>query len=99
MTDPVIIVTHTVMDGQVARWYRSVQDATTYRAVLSASRNGVKLQSGEYLTDVPDAWITAARDAHAELSAGRDADVRRLATHRHRGFTNGPIEAIEEGGA
>lgn len=95
--EPVVIVTHTIMDGQVARWYRSVDAATIHRATLSASRNGVMVPSDEYLTDIPEAWQAAAREAHAELSGDRDADVRRLATHRHKGVCNGPIVPVEGG--
>jgi dihydrodipicolinate synthase/N-acetylneuraminate lyase len=96
MSDPVITVTATVMDGQVARWYRSVEDATIHRAVLSASRSGVSVYA-EFLTDVPQEWIDAAKAAHAELAADRNADVRHLATHRNRGFSNGPLEPVEKG--
>lgn len=95
MTEPpVITVTATVMDGQVARWHRTVEAATIHRAMLSASRNGVSVHA-EYLTDVPQEWIDAARAAHAELAADRGADMRRLATHRNRGFGNGPLVPVE----
>lgn len=96
MTEPpVITVTATVMDGQVARWHRTVEDAAINRVVVSASRNGVAVHA-QYLTDVPPEWIDAAKAAHAELAADRSADVRSLATHRNRGFSNGPLEPVEK---
>jgi hypothetical protein len=98
MNEPVITVTATLMDGQVVRWYRSVEDATIHRSVLSASRSRVGV-SVEDLTDVSDEWIAAARAAHAELKASRSADLRRLATHGHRGPSNGPLVPASDEGA
>lgn len=95
---PVITVNTTVMDGQVVRWHRSVSDATIYRPVISASRQGVAVHA-EYLTDVPDEWVAAAREAYAELKANRGADLRSLATHVHRGPSNGPLVPVEDEGA
>jgi hypothetical protein len=95
MADPVITVTATVMDGQVVRWHRTVDAATNHRPVLSASRNGVAVHA-EYLTDVPREWIDAAKAAHASLTASRNADMRHLATHQNRGFSNGPLEPVEK---
>jgi hypothetical protein len=92
-TTAVITVTHTVMDGQVARWYQSVEGATYNQPVLSASRNGVSVHA-EYLTSIPEDWVAAAKAAYLELAEGPHADVRRLATHRNRGFMNGPIEPV-----
>lgn len=93
MSDPVITVTHTIMDGQVARWYRSVDAATHHSPVLSASRNGVMVHA-EYLTNVPQEWVDAATAAYRELATDRNADVRSLATHRNRGVMNGPLEPV-----
>lgn len=95
MTDPVITVTATIMDGQVVRWYRTVGAAANHRPVLSASRNGVSVH-GEYLTGIPQSWIDTAKQAYADLAADSDADVKRLATHRNRGFSNGPLEPVEK---
>lgn len=95
MTDPVITVTATLMDGQVVRWHRSVDDASIHRSVLSASRSRVGV-SAEDLTDVPDEWIAAARAAHTELKTNRSADLRRLATHVNRGPSNGPLVPITD---
>lgn len=95
---PVITVSATLMDGQVVRWHRSVSDATIHRPVISASRNGVAVHA-EYLTDVPDEWVSAAREAHATLKRNRSADLRSLATHVNRGPSNGPLVPVEDEGA
>jgi hypothetical protein len=95
---PVILVGGTVMSGTVVRWYRSVADAEIHRPVLEAARRGVNLGPTEYLTDIPDEWIAAARDAHQQLVADRHADLSHLATHRHgRGLLNGPLEPVDRG--
>ena len=74
----VVIVTPTIMDGTVVRWYRDA-DAVAYGAeLLSASRNGVMVLS--HLHQIPPAWIDAASRAYQELKAGRS--VAGLATHR-----------------
>ncbi len=96
MAEPVVTVTATVMDGQVARWHRTVEDAQNVNCVLSASRNGVVVHA-EFLTGIPDEWVVSAKAAHRELAARRDADVRRLATHRHDGFPNGPPVPVPPG--
>lgn len=93
MADPVVTVNATIMDGQVARWYRTVADAQNMSPVLSASRNGVMVHAS-YLTGIPDEWVAAAKAAHRELVASRSADVRRLATHRNEGFGNGPLVPV-----
>lgn len=95
MSDPVITVKATIMDGTVVRWHRNLNAAEIHLPTLSASHNGVMVH-GEYLTDVPDTWITAAREAHETLRADRDADMTHLATHRNRGFPNGPLVPVEE---
>lgn len=99
MTQPVIMVKTTLMDGPVLRWYRNIDAATIHRGVLSASRNGVLVENGEYLTNVPPEWVHAARTVHAVLSADPRADVSHMATHRNgHGLSNGPIEKIEKEG-
>lgn len=91
---PVITVHHTVMDGQVVRWYASVAGAENARVVVSASRNGVTV-SAEHL-DERRAKVLAELLCHAaecshELAYGRD--LRGLATHRFKGLM-GPLEAV-----
>lgn len=95
MSDPVVIVTPTVMDGTVVRWYRSVAAAEQVRASLSASRRGVAVHA-EFLTDIPSAWVEQAVQAHQALAANPRADLSGLATH-HRKFMNGPIVPVGEG--
>ena len=76
----VVIVTPTIMDGTVVRWYRDA-DAVAYGAeLLSASRNGVMVLAHCYLHQIPPAWIEAASAAYEELKAARS--VSGLATHR-----------------
>ena len=93
MTDPVITVTPTVMDGAVVRWYRSLHAAQHHRPTLSASRDGVTVHA-RFLTDIPDQWIDAAKRAHRTLADVHGADLDYLATHRHRGVLNGPLEPV-----
>lgn len=97
MSDPVVTVTTTVMDGTVVRWHRDVQAAQTMRPVLSACREGVLVHGG-YLTAIPDEWVAAARQAHELLARNPHADLSHLATHRHRGPSNGPLEPVGKGG-
>jgi hypothetical protein len=86
--DPVVTV-----NASVVRWHRTVADAQNVNPVLSASRNGVTVHA-EFLTGIPDEWVATAKAAYRELAARRDADVRRLATHRNDGFSNGPLVPV-----
>ncbi|WP_395109806.1 hypothetical protein [Actinomadura sp. SCN-SB] len=79
MPEPVVTVTHTIMDGPVVRWYRDLTAAELNSCLLSASRTGVMIHGEVYLHDLPAEWITAAELAHKSLKAG--ADVSGLATH------------------
>lgn len=93
---PVITVATTVMDGQVVRWHHSVRDATNQRPVVSASRRGVQVHI-TYVTNVPQAWLHAAYDAHTAMALDRTADLSRLATHAPRGPLNGPLDPVQGG--
>jgi hypothetical protein len=95
MNAPVIMVKKVGHDTTVF-WYRTVKDATTNRAVLSASPRGVHVEGGVHLTSVPKKWIEAATTAYEALKAAPYADISHLATHRHGGVSNGPIEKIKE---
>lgn len=89
----VVIVTPTIMDGTVVRWYRD-SDAVVYGAeLLSASRNGVMVLAHCYLHQIPPAWIEAATAAYQDLKAGRS--VAELATHRTRFGHRSVVEPIE----
>lgn len=78
----VCIVTPTIMDGTVVRWYRSEIAAETRREMISASRNGVKI--GEHLTngEVPSVVAALAAQAWAVLRENNGADMSSWATHR-----------------
>jgi len=78
----IVIVTPTILDGQVVRWYASEEAAQYGQEILSASRRGVQVEG--FLHDVPDDVLTQARDAHRVLAAG--GDVGHLATHRKERF-------------
>lgn len=76
MSDTVVIVYPTVMDGTVVRWYRSAKAAEYGTEMASASRNGVCVEMA------PRAIAMAAYDVYDTLKANSRADVSGLATHR-----------------
>lgn len=88
----IVIVTPTVMDGTVVRWYRA--DGGPGEAVLSASRNGVKVRA--YLHEVEEA-LPAARAVYETLRADRNADVSHLATHRWAGPFDDQLVEVTRG--
>ncbi len=90
---PVIMVTSTIMDGTVVRWYRSVHAAELHHPAVSASHRGVAIHE-EFLTGIPSSWVEGAEQAFHALSANTRVDLSHLATHRHRQFLNGPIEEV-----
>lgn len=92
---PVVTITRIGRDGTLVRWFRSVGDAQQQRAALAVSLSGIAVYGS--LHDVPDAWVSAAREAFSVLAD--DGDVHRFATHRHQGPENGPLVPVEEGGA
>lgn len=83
----VSVITQTIMDGTVVRWYDSASGAE----IASASRYALMF----YGEDVPAAVRDAARGAHAELGRSRNADVRHYATHECDGLF-GPL--VPKGG-
>lgn len=90
---PVVLVNHTVMDGQVVRWYWSQRAAHYGSEVLSASRHGVLVGRSVFLHEIPAEWLAAANEAYGQLRRGRD--VAHLATHR-RGLKD-ELEPVEQG--
>src|SRR5258707_11553269 len=92
-TQMVVVVTPTIMDGTVVRWYRNLATAEGNRELISAGRNGVMTGPGVYLTDIPDDLIDQAKTLHDQLRRERRPDLSHLATHSHRGFL-GPLVAI-----
>lgn len=83
----VSVVTPTVMDGTVVRWY----DGADGPEIASASRNRVLF----HRDDVPPGVRDAALGAHKELVRSRNADVRHYATHMRDGLS-GPL--VPKGG-
>lgn len=97
----VVVITPTIMDGPVVRWYRSEAAARHGGEIMSASRNGVRI--GVYLHRVPADAIADAQQAYRSLARrnyGTDTpgDVAVLATHRGGVLTDTltPIEHTEE---
>jgi hypothetical protein len=79
----IVIITPTIMDGAVLRWYVSKSAAENGDESLSASRNGVRVFG--YLDDVPAEVLEQAKRAYETLRAG--GDVKNLATHRMSMFS------------
>lgn len=90
---PVITATQTIQSGLVVRWYRGMTGYQNQGAVLSVSRDGVMIHGDVFLHDLPEAWIGDAREAFADLRAGRVHKVIDLATHKHDGFL-GPLVPV-----
>jgi len=90
MTDRIVTVTATIMDGTVVRWYGSLRAAENHREIISASRNGV-MGGDTYITP---ADFAAAWSAHEELVRYPYADMRHLATHRAVGCLVEPLEPL-----
>jgi hypothetical protein len=91
--DPmIVIVTPTIMDGTVVRWYATEHAAVERDEAITASRNGIRVPGD--LADIPDAVIRAAVGAHVVLRDDEDIDLSHLATHRRRGMF-GPLEPVE----
>jgi hypothetical protein len=96
----IVIITPTIMDGTVVRWYRPVEvtgiDAEpTFIAgeeLVSASRNGVMVRG--YLDQIGDQVLADARQACKALRADRDADLSHLATHRRRAMFSDDLVAV-----
>lgn len=91
--DAVVVVTHTVGDGTVVRWYRTLAAAECHQVLVSASRNGVMIHGSVYLHDIPQHWLAAAEVARVRLTRGQD--VTHFATHRHDRFLNGPLVPVD----
>lgn len=85
----IVIVTPTIMDGRVIRWYDNEAAVEQHDQVASASRNAVEF----YRDDIPAHVRDAAQGAHRELAKNRDADVRHYATHTKTLF--GPLVPVD----
>lgn len=93
----IVIGTHTVGDGLVVRWYPERENGRAEREVMSASRNGVLVNT--YLHLIPDEHVLAACAAFESLRRDRDADLSGLMTHRRKRFMSDEIEPIEKAAA
>ena len=89
-TDTVVMVTPTIGDGTVVRWYVDEPAAEAGNEFMSASRNGVLIQT--YLGNVPEGMVQSARDIHQALTEGRE--VGHAATHRRTRLLGGSVEPI-----
>lgn len=74
----IVIITPTIMDGLVLRWYVSKSAAENGDETMTASRNGVRVNG--YLDDVPPEVLEQAKRAYETLRTG--GDVKNMATHR-----------------
>lgn len=92
MSEPVITVTPTVMDGTVVRWYVNTTAAETGTDVMSACREGVLINV--HLHKVPVEWLLTATQVHERLRKDRSADLAHLATHRKTRMF-GPVEPVD----
>ena len=92
----IVIVTPTILNGPVVRWYASEETAQYGNELVSASRNGVRIEG--YLHDVPDTVLARAQEAYRVLAARGDVD--HLATHRKQRYGDlYPIDAAAAPGA
>jgi hypothetical protein len=80
-SDLVVIITPTIMDGRVVRWYQSLNAAEQSNEIVSASRNGVRVECFVSPDGVESlvALIREARKAADLIRSGKD--VSHLATH------------------
>lgn len=88
----VVIVTATIEDGSVARWYIHEAAAENGYELMSASRNGVLVHT--YLHNIPEPLLAAATQAWKTLRADRNANIRHLATHRHKYLLGREVEPV-----
>lgn len=87
----IVVLYHTIVDGPVLRWYRSVAAAEAARHYMSAGCNGVHIDG--YLHEIPIEQIATAKQVYEELARDRRADVSRFATH-HKPLLAGRIVPI-----
>ena len=96
-TSWVVTCTPTIMDGFVVRWYRSEAAAQMGNEIVSASRNGVRVNTfigtGDAYRAVSDLLVHAWA---VMRMIQRGEDVRHLATHR-LSLLGGDIERIVPG--
>lgn len=93
---PVITVTPTIMDGQVVRWFHSLHAAENMQPVVTASRNGITVDTNGVVRGRAevDALKALIEEAHlAAYALERGTDCRDLATHVRGGWT-GPLVPV-----
>lgn len=77
LADLIVTYTPTIMAGPVIRWHTSEYGAKHVKPIVSASRNGVRVEA--YLSDIPDGLLDLARGTWHALRHGED--MQHLATH------------------
>lgn len=87
----IVIVTPTILNGPVVRWYSCEETAQFGNEIVSASRNGVRVDG--YPHKVPADVLDAATAAFGRLQRGED--VGHLATHRKERY--GDLYPIDAG--
>lgn len=82
--DMVVMVTPTIEDGYVVRWYRNIDTASRGSERVSASRNAVNIHVPIHF--VPVDLIVIATDVRRMLRRDDVEPVKALATHRRKVF-------------
>lgn len=80
--------------GLTLHWYGDIYAAGLHAPTIWASAGGVMTGSGQYLTDVPPAWLYSALRVHRLLRSGTPASVaeaRAMATHQRDGAGVVPV--------
>jgi hypothetical protein len=94
----VVLVTPTIQDGTVVRWYRSDASAKGGNEFMSASRNGVLVHV--FLHTVSEDLLAQADEVHRILrDSGPDERVYALATHRHQGLLSDTLIPVDRAGS
>lgn len=92
----ICVVTPTIMDGTVVRWYFPDDSEAGHPGIepaLSASRNGVRV--GTFLHLIPDELKARATRAYLLLSQDSDTDLSSWATHKRQNAFGGPLVPID----
>lgn len=83
---PVVMVTPTICDGQVVRWYVNKHTADRGFEVVSASRNGICVGGQSPRAEQIDGLIALIRFAQSVSDAmAQGVDQSHLATHERPG--------------
>lgn len=92
MSDYIVIITPTICDGTVVRWYTSETAARRGQEIVSASRNAVMVNASVVSRSDADALRHVMDEAvHTMALIRQGVNVRYLATHTQRLGSNEPI--------